>query len=294
MLSLEELYCEVDDFYLALQSEIHHLQVGKQENRGRRKRMSDSEVMTIVILFHLLGYRNFKTFYLGYVRRHLQSEFPKALSYTRFVERMPATLVPMCLFLKIQAGRCTGISFIDSTAIPVCHNRRIKRHRVFKEQAKRGKTSMGWFYGFKLHLVVNDKGELLSFMVTAGNVDDRRPVPQLAKDLWGKLFGDKGYLSKALGKEMYEQGLHLFTPLRKDMKNKLMTLEDKLLQRKRSLIETIIDQLKNISQIQHSRHRSLFNFSVNLIAGLIAYTLRPKKPSLHLTDDELASLPALI
>ena len=153
---------------------------------------------------------------------------------------------------------------------------------------------MGWFYGFKLHLVVNDRGEILSFYLTPGNVDDRKPVPLLSKNLFGKLFGDRGYISKALFEQLFEEGVQLITSLRKNMQNRLIPLSDKLLLRKRSIIETINDQLKNISQIAHTRHRSVPNFLVNVIAGLIAYTHQPQKPALNLRNENLASLPTLI
>jgi hypothetical protein len=191
-------------------------------------------------------------------------------------------------------GSCTGISFIDSTRLPVCHNKRIQRHKVFEVLAARGKSSMGWFYGFKLHLVVNEHGEILSFCLTPGNVDDRNPVPELARELFGKLFGDKGYLSQPLFEQLYAQDIQLITPIRKNMKNKLIPLADKVMSRKRSIIETINDQLKNISQILHTRHRSVTNFAVNLIAGLIAYTHQEKKPSLNLSEKERSTLPAVI
>ena len=160
--------------------------------------------------------------------------------------------------------------------------------------ATRGKSSLGWFYGFKLHLIVNDQGELLAVQLTPANTDDRKPVPQMSKSLWGKLVGDRGYLSQALFEQLFAQGLQLITPIRKNMRNRLVPLQDKLLIRKRFIIETIIDQLKNVSQIEHSRHRSTTNFLVNLIAGLIAYTWQPKKPSLHLSVNDLALLPTTI
>jgi hypothetical protein len=131
----------------------------------------------------------------------------------------------------------------------------------------------------------------LAFKLPAGNVDDRVPVPVLTRGLFGKLFGDKGYSSQKLFDELYERGVELITRLRKTMKNKLMRLIDKLWLRKRTLIETVNDPLKNISQIEHTRHRSPANFLVNLVAGLIAYTYQPKKPSLNLRPDELAQLP---
>ena len=169
-----------------------------------------------------------------------------------------------------------------------------KSIQVFDGLAGRGKSSMGWFYGFKLHLIVNDQGELITFFLTPGNVDDRKPVPHMAKKLWGKLFGDKGYISQPLFDQLYEQGVQLITPIRKNMKIRLMPLIDKILLRKRAIIETINDQLKNISQVAHTRHRSVTNFLVNLVAGLIAYTHQPKKPSLNLSRADSTLLPTLI
>jgi len=245
--------------------------------------MHPSEMMTILIWFHESHYRTFKAYYTEYVQVHLRREFPTLVSYHRFVELMPSLLVPLVAYLHTQLGECSGISFIDSTPLKVCHNARIHQHRVFAGRAARGKTSVGWFFGFKLHLVVNERGELLSFCLTPGNVDDRRPVPKLATDLFGKLFGDKGYLSQPLAEHLLvTQGLQLITKLRKKMQNRLLSLSDKVLLRKRAIIETINDQLKNICQIEHSRHRSPVNFLVNLITGLINYCHQPKKPSLGL------------
>ncbi len=224
----------------------------------------------------------------------MRSEFPALVSYTRFVELMPSALPAMCLYLRLRFGQATGVAFIGSTPLSVCHNRRIGRHRVFAEVATRGKSSMGWFYGFKLHLMVNDQGELLAVQRTPGNIDDRIPVPQMTKKLWGKLVGDRGYLPQALFEQRFARGLQLITPIRKNMQNRLVVFEYKLLTRKRFVIGTIVDQLKNIPQIEHTRHRSTTNFIVNLIAGLIAYTWQAKQPSLHLPDKDLALLPTLI
>lgn len=288
-MSILELFCSVDDFWLQFapkwRSEL--LSTGKRE-RVRATQMHPSEMMTILILFQQSHYRTFKAYYTEYVQRHLRSEFPKQVSYQRFVELMPTLLVPLVAYLHTQLGQCTGISFIDSTKLSVCHTARIHQHRVFKGRAARGKTSTGWFYGFKLHLVVNDAGDLLAFCLTRGNVDDRRPVPKLAHRLFGSLYGDKGYLSQPLAEHLLvTQGLRLITKLRKKMRNRLLLLSDKLLLRKRAIIETINDQLKNVCQIEHSRHRSPINFLVHLIAGLIAYSQQPKKPSLHLQTIEL-------
>jgi hypothetical protein len=156
--------------------------------------------------------------------------------------------------------------------------------------AQRGKSSMGWFFGFKLHLIVNECGQLLAFRLTPGNTDDRQPIPHMTHGLWGKLFGDKGYLSQSLFETLFQQGLQLVTPLRKNMSNRLIALHDKLWLRKRSIIETINHQLKNIQQVDHSRHRSYPNFLVNLLAALLAYTFQPKKPSVSLSPKQRASL----
>ena len=209
--------------------------------------------------------------------------FPALVSYQRFVEWMPSTLIPLSIYLHSGFGQCTGVSVMDSTKIAVCHNRRIKSHKVFKDIGRRGKTSVDWFFGFKLHLVCNDQGELLNIAVTAGNIDDRKPVLTLLKGLSGKVVADRGYISQKLFEQLLTQmGIQLITKLKRNMKNKLMPLIDKLLIRKRSIIETIINQLKNISHIEHSRHRSPVNFLVNLVCGLIAYCHQPKKPSLNI------------
>ena len=161
---------------------------------------------------------------------------------------------------------------------------------MFQGAARLGKTTIGWFFGFKLHLIINECGELLAVRLTPGNVDDRQPVPDLTQELVGKLFGDKGYISAELFRQLWDRGLQLVTHVRSNMKNALMPLFDKILLRKRSLIETVNDQLKNISQIEHTRHRSRENFMVNLVAGLIAYTHQTKKPSLSLAPKERALL----
>lgn len=249
--------------------------------------------MTILIHFHQSHYRNFKAYYCEQVLLHLKSEFPGLVSYTRFVDFIPSVLLPLCAYLRHAClGNCTGISFVDSTSIDVCLNQRIASHKVFAGFAQRGKTSTGWFYGFKLHLIINDCGELLNVRLTPANVDDRKPVPELAKKLFGKLVGDKGYISQPL-MELLRQtlGVQLITKLKSNSKNRLpMALMDRILLRRRAIVESVIDQLKNISQIEHSRHRSVVNFMVNLLCGLIAYAHQPKKPSLG--RETLACLPA--
>jgi hypothetical protein len=285
-MSLLDLFCHVDDFcHVFLAQWETALLDHSVKCRRRTRSLSLSEIMTLLIHFHQSHYRDFKAYYTRYVQGHLRSEFPGLVSYTRFVEFIPSAVVPLCVYLRHCQGTCTGISFIDSTDLAVCHNRRISQHKVFAQLAERGHTSTGWFFGFKVHFVFNDEGELLACTLTPGNVDDRKPVPQLAQRLFGKLFGDKGYLSQKLREELRRTfNVELITKLRRNMKNQLIPLADRLLLRKRAIVETIIDQLKNISQIEHSRHRSVANFLANLLCGLIAYCHQPKKPSLQLRD----------
>ena len=247
-----------------------------------------------MIAFHGSGYRTFKDFYTLCVLPGWRHAFPNLVSYSRFVELMPWCLMLLCCYLYTRTGEMTGIAFIDSTPIEVCHPGRARSHQVFKDLVGWGKNSMGWHFGFKLHLIINDQGELLAFKLTPGNTDDRVPVPDLTKDLIGKLFGDRGYISQPLFEELYERGLELITNYKKKMKNKLVKLIDKVMLRKRSLIETVNDQLKNIMQIEHSRHRSPFNFLVNTLAALVAYTYQEKKPALDLEVKGLKALPPAI
>jgi len=286
MTDLTTLYSQVDDFWKIFRGEWErHLIDSGKAKRGPEPELSISEMMTIVILFHQSNFRIFKHFY-GYICDHFGSYFPKLICYQRFVQTMKGLFIPLFAYLLHLNGTVTGIAFIDSTSIAVCHNKRIPRNKVFKNLAKRGKTTTGWFYGFKLHLIINDKGEILAFQLTPGNVSDVSMVETLSKGIIGKLFGDKGYISAELGKKLFERGLQLFTTIKSNMKQKLMSLRDKLLLRKRSIIETVNDQLKNISQIEHTRHRSPQNFLINLLSGIAAYGLQPKKPSLKLDQIE--------
>jgi hypothetical protein len=282
-MSLLELFCHVDTFCHAfLPSWDQQLRTHGQRSRCRPSQLAMSEIMTILISFHQMRFRDFKTSSIGYVLGHLHREFPQAVSYQRFVELMPSAVGPLCAYLPTVFGTCSGLSFVDSTALAVCHTRRIPRHRVFRDLAQRGKTSMGWFYGFKLHIVINHRGELLACQLTPGNVDDRRPVPKLAQRLWGRLFGDKGSLSHPLTRQLFQtRRVRLVTHLRRNMANRFISLHDKVLLRRRALIETVFDQLKHLLQIEHTRHRSPTNFAVNLVAGLIAYCHQPNKPSIY-------------
>ena len=282
--NLTELYCFVDEFCKEFEPlfKTRLLSATGKHQRNRATCLSLAELMTLVVLFHQIRYRQFKAFYLNHVCAHLRKEFPHLPSYQRCVELLPRCAVALAALLDALKGECTGISIADSTPIAVCDNLRIRRHRVFKNIAQRGKSSTGWFFGFKLHAVINHCGELLAVRFTAGNVDDRAPVPDMMAGLFGKLYADKGYLSKKLSEKLRTTGVDLITKIKRNMKPVEHSAFDAAVLQQRSLIETVFDELKNLTQIEHTRHRSSANFIVNLLGGLVAYCLMPKKPSLPL------------
>lgn len=294
--------CEITDiFYLCDEFSLEFNKILpshslKQDNgkkhRTKTNRLSDSEIMTILISFHLSQVRNLKAYYLFYVCKHLKQEFPKLVSYSRFVELQQRVLLPLALFLKTcRMGKCTGISFVDSTTLDVCNINREKQNKVFDGIASKGKSTMGWFFGFKLHLIINDKGEILSFVITRGNIDDREPLEMenFIKNIFGKLYADRGYISQRLKEILFIDGIQLIYKLRNNMKGEL-PLRDRIMLRKRAVIESVNDELKNICQIEHTRHRSFTNFLSNLIAGLLAYSFLPKKPSIRVERIEDSQL----
>jgi hypothetical protein len=277
------IFCDIDDFCKAFEEYWHKHLVTDGKKILPKSAMSLSEVMTIVVFFHLSGQRTFKWYYNNLICGFMKDSFPKRLSYGRFVEVMQSSVVPLTVYMMSRrVGKCSGITFIDSTSLKVCGNKRISRNKVFEGIAAIGKSTMGWFYGFKLHITINDEGELLSFCLTPGNVDDRddKTIATLTKSLFGKLFGDKGYISQKLFESLWDKNIHLVTGIRQNMKNRIMDMCDKILLRKRSLIETVNDFLKNICHIEHTRHRSPVNFMVNLLSGLVAYSFLSKRPSL--------------
>jgi len=288
-----EIFVNVDDFCIEFDHEIkkHLIESKKPGSRNRNSQLTDSEIISILILFHFGQFSNFKAYYNHYVSAHLNDLFPDLVSYNRFVELKKKVAVPFMLFLRFHGlGKSRGINFVDSTHIHVCHNRRIHQHKVFKNVAERGYCSIGWFYGFKLHLIINDRGELLSFFLTKGNVDDRnlKVMLNMTKDIFGKLFADKGYISQALSDLLWGNGIQLIAKPRKNMKSNLSHI-DQILLRKRSIIESVNDELKNICKIVHTRHRSIDNFLINIMGALCAYSFFPKKPSLNIEFEKTSN-----
>ena len=240
------LFCEIDDCFLAFEKQKLLRQpleaLNTPKKRGCPRRLHTSEVMTILIAFHQSQYRTLKHFYQKHVRFYWHWAFPKLVSYNRFVELIPEVLLPLTVYLSRRFGKNTGIAFIDSTPMPVCENRRIPSHRVFHDIAERARNSIGWFYGFKLHLVVNTEGELLSVMFTPANTDDRKPVVKWTQHLSGKLYADKGYISQELADTLKTHGVSLFTKRRKNMTAEPFSDFDAMMLRKR------IVNLRNLQQ----------------------------------------------
>lgn len=290
-MSLTRLFCDIDDFcqWFTPEWEKTQLEAGCKKRR-RQRGLSQAEIMTIMVFYHQSGYKTFKWFYERVVCNRLNQAFPRLVSYNRFIELLPEVLMPLTFFMQSRCVNGKGIAFIDATSLRVCENIRIPRHKTFKDTAERGKSSTGWFYGFKLHLLVDDCGNILSFRITRGNVDDRTPVPAMLKNFVGKVFGDRGYISKKLTDLLACDEVELITTLKKNMKPRVLAAFDKLLLRKRCIIETINDQLKNTFDLEHSRHRSLTNYIIAVVAGLVAYSYQNKKPALNLKREDLLPL----
>jgi Transposase DDE domain len=277
---ITELYSFIDDFCkIYAEYEMKQL-LPTNKKRNRATSMSLSEIMTIMVMYHTSYAKNFKYFYKTCVEYIHKGDFPNALSYNRFVELMPRLFLPFNILLHLLFGEETGTYFMDATAIKVCHNKRRYSNKVFKGLAKHSKSSMGFFYGFKLHLVINEKGEFIALKITKGNVDDRVPVPGLTKSLRGFVYVDKGYIKQNLFINLYERGLKMVHGIKKNMTNKLMDLKEKIMLRKRNIIETVFDYLKNKMNLEHTRHRSPINAFVNMLSTFISYCLKTNKPSI--------------
>lgn len=282
---LIEIFIFVDDFCKNLE---HWVDANKMEDFYKPQgQLSISEILTILIYYHHSGYKCFQYYYNRMVLTDLLDYFPGAVSYKRFLSFIPKCFNHLYFLGQIQSkmAKRTGTYFIDSKKLPVCHNKRIHSNKVFCDLAKRGKSSTGWFYGFKVHLVINELGEIVNFMITSANVMDNNPevLKRMLKDLQGHCFGDKGYLTK-LFEEFYSSGLKMVTKIRKNMKNKLMDLTDRMWLLKRAVIESVNDILMTVCDIDHTRHRSPINAICHMMGGLIAYNFLDNKPAVHLPN----------
>ena len=279
-IDITALYCCLDDFCKVFAEWEAHRLIPSPCRRQRSGKLSRSEMLFIMVLFHLSPYKNFKTFYLYGIGCQHRACFRALPHYDRVVSLMPRLFVPLMVLLHSLSGEETGLYFGDSSKLAVCHNRRIDRHRVFAGLAARGKTSMGWFFGLKLHVVINHKGQIMAVKITAGNVADGSVLDEITRHLTGKLYADKGYISHEMFTKLWQRGLHLITGIRRNMRNHLMLLGDKIMLRKRFVIETVFDILKCEMGLEHTRHRSPGNAMVHVLSCLVAYAYRPGKPSI--------------
>lgn len=287
---ITRIFVDVDDFVkdLDLFSMKKQLLGDGVARRDRKTILTLSEMMTIYIGFHVSNHTNFKSYYKDFLSVHYKHLFPNLISYERFNQSQNRLFMPLMLYINNRClGQCTGISYVDSTTLPVCHIKGEKQHKVFKGIAQKSKSTMGWFFGFKIHLIINDKGEILSFCFSRANVDDRdtKIMAIMTKEVFGKLFGDRGYIDQKLAEYLWNDGVELIYKRRKNMKSMNLSDTDKILLRKRALIETVNDELKNICSIQHTRHRSLQGFLNNAISALIAYQSFDKKPSIKISHE---------
>jgi hypothetical protein len=280
MHQLTRIFCEIDDFC----KELNRYTEGKflpaqSSKRGPACCLSDSEIMIILILFQSSRWRDFKNYYNNFLSTFYKKEFPNLPSYNRFIEIMKRVIFHLILFAQIRSGKRTSIYYIDSTCLPVCHIKRSRRHKTFDEVAEYGRTSVGWFFGLKLHLVINDRGELIAFKMTSGKQNDAKAGESIMENLQGLMFGDKGYIGKNLFSRLLDKGLKLITRGRKNMKEKIYSPFEKQLLDKRGIIETVINHFKHHYQIWHTRHRSVLNAITHLMAGIAAYAIEPLKIS---------------
>lgn len=281
-----EVFCFIDDFCqeVAAYFASHPLPKGLslRTGAGRKPSLSESEVLTILVLYHHSGFKCFEYFYERLVLGELYSYFPRAVSYTQFLSLMSQACFHAFLLAQYRCSLSarSGHYYIDSKKLSVCDNRRIHQHRVFDGIAQRGKSSTGWFFGLKLHLVTNEDKQLVSFLLTPANVADnnKQVLSCMLAGLRGKCYGDKGYLTAML-EQLLEKGLHLVSKIRKNMKNMLLSLSDKLNLRKRGTIEAVNDILMSVCDIDHTRHRNPLNALVHILSGLTAYTFLDQKKS---------------
>ena len=277
------LFCFIDDFTSACEQELKRkaLPSSQGKNPTRIPGLTAGEIITIILLFHESPCRNFKFFYTSFLPLY-RKDFPSLPTYARFVALMPRVGILLAVLLCTLFSKSTGMSYIDATPIPVCHPKRMSRNKVFKDIAALGKTTKGWFFGLKLHAIITEKGGLVRVKLTPGNKDDRAVVSQMTQGLTGWLFGDKGYISKELFLTLYRRGLKLVTGIKKSTQNLPIPLHEKIMLRKRSIIETVFDYLKNKLQLEHTRHRSPVNAMIHILSTLVCYQLKPSKPSVSM------------
>lgn len=273
-----EIFCFVDDF-LKEYDKINIAINNCKSKPGPKGNLNRSEVITIILGHAFSNFDCFKNYYEKHIIPNHNKDF-KLVSYKRFNRLIKDYLPYFTVLLNCLMDECDGLSLVDSTSIAVCKNYRIKSHKVFDRLATRGKTTKGWFYGFKLHLITNLKGGIVKASFSPGNKDDRAHLKTMTSGIFGKIFGDRGYISKTLSAEFSQVGIQIVTRIKKNMKNILIPMIDKILLLKRCLIESVFSRIKLLNKFEHSRHRSPTNAFVHMIACLVNYQLLNNKPSI--------------
>lgn len=280
-----EIFYYIDEFCKIYSEESKRYFIKREniKNAGRKPAMAMSEVITIKVMYHTSGFKTFKDFYMKN-NAELKDYFPNLVSYSRLVELNIQNAVPLLIFAKIFCTKeADEVSFIDSTKLSVCHIKRASSNKVFKGIAAKSKTSVGWFYGLKLHLMIKASGEIIDFTVTSGNVADNNPhlIRKLTRVIRGKLFGDRGYIiNQELVAELYKRDLQLISKARKNMQPRPISPDDSRVLTKRGIIDSVIGILKQSLDLEHSRHRNPFAFLAHISSTLIAYFFRSNKPSI--------------
>ena len=274
------IFAIVDDFCKVYKDFVSHKLLETGKPRHRAGKLSLSEAISIMVFYHFSEFKHFKVYYRHFVENGKWFKNPPC--YDRFIQIIPSLFLPIMIMMHYLSGKKTGIYYVDSTHFSVCKNIRIMRHKTFKGLAERGHSSIDWFYGFKLHMIINDNSEIIAIKITKGNVDDRKAFEEMAtkRDLKGKCYADKGYISKDLFTRLYHKGLTLITGIKRNMKSHLMPILDKILLKKRFIIETIFGYIKEQFNIRPNKHRSPINFFISLLTALIAYQIKPNKLSI--------------
>lgn len=278
---LIELFIAVDDLYKSYVNYQRGRGVLPRSNGKVRTQLNGSEVCTILVAYHYSGYKCFEYYYRELILGRYADYFPEAPLYESFLSYIPkaADLIYLWLLYSATIAQRTGLYFIDSKKLQVCHLRREKSNKVFTGVARKGKTSTGWFFGLKIHLIINNLGQIVAFDLTPGNVADNNQqlLMKLLQNLDGTCVGDKGYITK-LFDFFYENGLHLITKPKKNMKQTPVDLKFNALVNKRAVVESVFDILSSVCDIEHSRHRKPVNACVHILSALIAYQYFDQKP----------------
>lgn len=274
------IYTIVDDFCKTYEEWTSNKLLRDGKRRNRAGKLSLSEALSIMIFYHFSEFKHFKIYYQQFVLNG--KWFKCAPCYDRFIQIIPSLFLPLVIMMHYLSGKKTGIYYVDSTHFAVCKNIRIANHKTFDGLAARGHSSIDWFYGFKLHMIINDKSEIVAIKITQGNIDDRKAFESMAikGELKGKCYADKGYLSKDLFTKLYKKGLTLITGIKRNMKNYLLPILDKIFLKKRFIIETIFGYIKEHFNLRPNKHRSPINFFASLLASLIAFQIKPTKPKI--------------